>query len=181
MDIFFWICAAIVVYTYVGYGTLIALFIRMGWGRKEVHMDQYSTYELPHEVFIITAFNEEAVIAAKISNSLALDHPAEKLVICVNADGSTDATASIAAAHPGVMVLHRPNRSGKAAAMNRSAELAGDAGILVFSDANTLLGPDALRLLVGHFSDPRVGAVSGEKKVWCRLLANPCIGVMNRS
>ena len=38
-------------------------------------------------------------------------------------------------------------------------------GIIVFSDANALFRPDALRKLVRHFADPHVGCVAGRKAI----------------
>ena len=36
---------------------------------------------------------------------------------------------------------------------------------VIFTDCNTLLNTEAVRLLVRHYQDPQVGAVSGEKRV----------------
>jgi cellulose synthase/poly-beta-1,6-N-acetylglucosamine synthase-like glycosyltransferase len=56
-------------------------------------------------------------------------------------------------------------RKGKVAAMNRAVELTRDVDILIFSDANTLLNKESFRYIIDHYRDPRVGGVSGEKKV----------------
>jgi cellulose synthase/poly-beta-1,6-N-acetylglucosamine synthase-like glycosyltransferase len=80
-------------------------------------------------------------------------------------DGSTDDTAAIAGAFPGLLHFHSNERRGKVAAINRVVAQLKDAEILVFSDANTMLNPDALKFIVSHYRDPKVGGVSGEKKV----------------
>ncbi len=54
-------------------------------------------------------------------------------------------------------------RGGKARALNRLAELARGE-ILFFTDANAHIGPPALRLMVRHFADPRVGCVTGDSQ-----------------
>jgi cellulose synthase/poly-beta-1,6-N-acetylglucosamine synthase-like glycosyltransferase len=82
----------------------------------------------------------------------------------VAADGSDDDTAAIAGRFPGVRILHRPERDGKLAAMNRAAA-AAHGEILVFSDANNRYEPAALRRLVAPFADPAVGGATGRKAI----------------
>jgi cellulose synthase/poly-beta-1,6-N-acetylglucosamine synthase-like glycosyltransferase len=54
-------------------------------------------------------------------------------------------------------------RQGKAAALNAAVAVAsGD--ILVFSDANSMYTPQALRFLVQAFGDPEVGGVAGNQR-----------------
>lgn len=161
----FWFFLIALLYTYLGYGLLISLLIRFGSGRNQDGVRQEKAFPTPGVFFIITAYNEERVIGDKIANSLSLRYPSDRLRICVVADGSTDDTVAIASRHEGVLVLHAPSRLGKAAAMNRAVEQAGAAEVLVFSDANTLLEPDSLLMLVRRYANPSVGAVSGEKKV----------------
>src|SRR3990172_2409458 len=93
----------------------------------------------------------------------ALDWPRERLEILVASDGSTDGTAAIArefAARGVVLHEYRTNR-GKNAALNDSVPRARGE-IIVFTDANGMYRPDALRTLVASFADPRVGSVCGE-------------------
>jgi cellulose synthase/poly-beta-1,6-N-acetylglucosamine synthase-like glycosyltransferase len=158
MTFLFWLAAGLVLYTFLGYPLLIGLLARL-----RPRPNQMAAIE-PAVTLIIPAYNEEAVIAAKIENSLALDYPADKLTILVVADGSDDDTVAIANRYPGVQVAHRPGRRGKAAAVNRvMPAVTGD--IVLFSDANTFFAPGALRAMVRHFADPAVGGVSGEKRV----------------
>src|SRR5690606_8721433 len=111
-------------------------------------------------------YNEEVVLERKLLNALALDYPTDRLQIVVVADGSSDGTVAVArrfAGH-GVAVMHRAERAGKTAALNRGvAQAAGE--IVVFSDANNLFDPDALRKLVRHFADATVGGVCGVKQL----------------
>jgi cellulose synthase/poly-beta-1,6-N-acetylglucosamine synthase-like glycosyltransferase len=158
MTILFWLAASIVAYTFLGYPLLIDLLARL-----RPRPNRVAAIE-PSVTLIIPAYNEEAVIAAKIENSLALDYTADKLAILVVADGSDDDTVTIAGRYPGVMVAHRSERRGKAAAVNRvMPAVTGD--IILFSDANTLFAPGTLRAMVRHFADPSVGGVTGEKRV----------------
>jgi cellulose synthase/poly-beta-1,6-N-acetylglucosamine synthase-like glycosyltransferase len=121
----------------------------------------------PSVSLLVPAYNEAHVIAAKIQNVLALDYPPGLLEIVIASDGSTDRTAEIAkdsAAGTRIQVhIHLMNR-GKLAVLNESVpKLRGS--VIAFSDASSMLSPDAIRHLVANFADPRVGAVSGVYKV----------------
>lgn len=116
----------------------------------------------PTVSLIISAYNEESVIEEKIENSLRLSYPKEKLEIRVASDGSDDRTDELVRryADRGVALVSFP-RTGKTGMQNRMAETsAGE--ILVFSDANAMYEPDAIRNLVRNFADPAVGGVCGQ-------------------
>ncbi|HEX6334543.1 MAG TPA: glycosyltransferase family 2 protein, partial [Flavisolibacter sp.] len=108
--------------------------------------------------------NEERCIEQKIRNSLQQQYPADKLELIFITDGSTDRTNTIISEYPEVRLLYQPERRGKSAAINRAAD-AAQHGILVFSDANTALNPQAVMNIARHYADPRTGGVAGEKKV----------------
>jgi cellulose synthase/poly-beta-1,6-N-acetylglucosamine synthase-like glycosyltransferase len=107
---------------------------------------------------IVAAYDEEAVIGAKVAEALALDYP--RLEVIVASDGSADKTVELAREAGADLVLDLPRR-GKLAAQNAAAERAGGE-ILAFSDANSSWEPEALRRLVEPFSDPAVGYVCGQ-------------------
>ncbi|HEX8187487.1 MAG TPA: glycosyltransferase family 2 protein [Pyrinomonadaceae bacterium] len=154
--IVFWSSAAAVLYAYLGYPLLLVLAGRVR--RREVRR---AACEPPVTV-IITAYNEERDLAAKLENTLALDYPRAKLEVIVASDCSTDATDDIARrfAARGVRLHRQPRRLGKTAAQNAAVELArGD--VLLFSDATTLYRPDVLRAIVPNFADRTVGCVAG--------------------
>ncbi|GAG31363.1 unnamed protein product, partial [marine sediment metagenome] len=120
----------------------------------------------PAVTLLIAAHNEELFIAQKLDNSLALDYPRDRLQILVAADGSDDQTPEIVRGYgeQGVELSFIPKRSGKMAAINRAMPQArGD--IVVFSDANNMYNPQAIRELVIPFTDPTVGAAIGAKLV----------------
>lgn len=158
--VLFWACVGFVAYVYVGYPLLLGLL-----GRRS-DPTWPDAAPLPSLTLIIAAYNEAAVIDAKLTNSLLLDYPRDRLQIIVAADGSTDDTVRLAQqyADRGVTVLHAPPRRGKTAALNRAAAQA-HGEILVFSDANNLYDPQALRRLAAPFADATVGAVSGAKRI----------------
>lgn len=111
---------------------------------------------------IITAYNEERDLAAKLENTLALDYPKDRLEIIVASDCSTDRTDEIARefAGRGVRLHRQPERLGKTAAQNAAVE-AARGEIILFSDATTLYQPDVLRRMMPNFADPTVGCVAG--------------------
>jgi cellulose synthase/poly-beta-1,6-N-acetylglucosamine synthase-like glycosyltransferase/spore germination protein YaaH/peptidoglycan/xylan/chitin deacetylase (PgdA/CDA1 family) len=122
----------------------------------------------PAVTVLIPAYNEEAVILDTIRSALASGYP--RLEILVIDDGSTDQTAELVRENfgrdPRVRLLLQPNR-GKPTALNHGlAEATGE--IIVSIDADTIVDPDAIPLLVRHFADPTVGAVAGNVKVMNR-------------
>ncbi|BAM07924.1 glycosyltransferase family 2 protein [Leptospirillum ferrooxidans] len=112
--------------------------------------------------FIIPAFNEEAVVEAKIRNTLSLDYPKDKIEVLIASDGSTDRTVEIARTlpDPRIMILDFPNRRGKLSVLKDALSRASGE-IVIFSDTSAILAKDALTRLLENFSDETVGCVSG--------------------
>jgi len=180
--IIFWVCAGLIVWTQVGYAAALAVLARMLPGRSDrSHIRRQSGgaprsspgpeppgapepslagAELPDLTLIVAAHDEEAVIAEKVANALALDYPRERLEVIVACDGCTDATAARARAAGADLVLELP-RGGKIRAQDAAVERARGQ-LVAFSDANALWQPDAARVLVGAFDDPRVGYACGQ-------------------
>jgi len=155
----FVICCAVVVYNYAGYAIIARLITKKSSPLPPPDEDQ-----LPGVSFIVAAYNEEDCITAKIANCLELDYPRDRIEFLFISDGSTDRTESLVLDHPAIRSLHRSQRQGKSAALNRAVTEAR-MDILVFSDANTVLNPHAIRQIVRHYQDPTIGGVAGEKKV----------------
>jgi len=157
----FFVSAALLVYHYALYPALVIACARLV---RRQPIPPPETW--PKVSFIIAAYNEERVIAGKVSNTLALDYPKERIEIIVVSDGSNDATEAVVRsfAPQGAISLHEPQRRGKTAALNRAVKRAnGD--IVIFSDANNDFAPNAIRKLVRHFADPSVGGVCGAKRI----------------
>lgn len=162
----FFISATLLLYNYLLYPVGIILLARLRGGKAANGKDIVNS-ALPSVTLIIAAYNEERVIEAKIRNSLESDYPRKHLHILVVSDGSTDATPQIVQRFQdeGVQSLHEPGRRGKTAALNRAVACA-TSEIVVFSDANNMFEKNALRELVRHFSDPRIGGVCGLKQIY---------------
>lgn len=162
MQILFWSLFFIVFYSYVGYGFLLFVLIRI----KRLFRGKKSQpiAEEPSITFIVPCYNEKDIIDQKVANTLALDYPKDKLEIIFISDGSNDGTDAAIARHESIRLMHRTERKGKAAAMNRAIEEAQHP-IIVFTDANTIINAQALRLIARHYADPQIGAVAGEKRL----------------
>ncbi|MBP7510419.1 MAG: glycosyltransferase family 2 protein [Bacteroidia bacterium] len=165
IEVLFWIGIFIVFYSYIGYGILLYILVKI---KKAFSKDPIfdPNYE-PNVALVVPCFNEADYIEDKIKNSLALDYPKEKLQLIFISDGSNDDTPERIKKYPQVLALHENARNGKASAMNRAMAYV-KAPIVVFCDANTELNPEAIREMVKHYSNPNVGAVTGEKRIITR-------------
>ena len=165
LEITFWLSLIIVFYTYLGYGIVLYLLVKM----KELFSKQktkaFPTKEnLPEVTLFITAFNEEAIVKEKMDNCRRLDYPDNKLKIVWVTDGSNDNTNDLLKAYPEVTVLFQPERQGKTAALNRGMRFISSP-IVIFTDANTMINREAIMEIANEFSDSKVGCVAGEKRI----------------
>ena len=164
LEIVFWLSCALIVWTQVGYAAALAVLARVR--RRPTATAAHERPgeggdgSLPDLSLIVAAHDEQAVIAAKVANALALDYPRERLQVIVACDGCTDATATRAREAGADLVLELP-RGGKIRAQDAAVERARGE-IVAFSDANAQWQPDAARVLVGAFEDPRVGYACGQ-------------------
>jgi cellulose synthase/poly-beta-1,6-N-acetylglucosamine synthase-like glycosyltransferase len=152
----FWASSALIVHTHVGYPALLWLLAR---GREQPEGREPDPP--PSVTVAVAAYDEEDVIARKVENVLSLDYPRGRLQLIVASDGSTDGTAERARSAGADVVLDLP-RGGKVRAQDRAVEQASGE-IVVFSDANAKLEPDALRRIVSRFAaDPQLGYLCGQ-------------------
>lgn len=108
------------------------------------------------------AYNEEAVIAEKAENLLALKRAIPSLEIFAYVDGRGDRTGEILQSYgKDITVDWSSERHGKSHGMNRIVGMA-TADVIVFTDANVMLDGEALANLRGYFEDPSVGCVCGQ-------------------
>lgn len=161
----FWLCLAIVVYTYVGYGLILYLLVFIKrLAIKAKPLADITDDCLPEVTLMVCAYNEEDIISEKMSNIHSLDYPADRLHLVWVTDGSTDNTNSILSAYPDVKIVFSPERRGKSAALKHGIKEVSTE-IVMMTDANTMLNPGAVREIVRLMRNPKVGCVSGEKKV----------------
>lgn len=156
-NIVFIIALTILFYAHVLY-PLVNIIVSLSRTKCSILPDD----DLPSVSLIIPAYNEERVIAAKLQNALNINYPHDLLEIIVASDGSTDSTVELASAFQTQRVkILELDPKGKPSAIN-SAVAQSRGEVLCLCDANVLFHPDALRNMVRHFSDPQIGAVSGQ-------------------
>ena len=161
----FWISLLVIFYTYIGYGMLLYVLVRLKECFRQTPPPPLpADCMLPELTLFITAYNEEDVVDDKMRNSLSLDYPADKLHILWITDGSNDRTNERLSHWPQATVLYQPQREGKTAALNRGIRFV-TTPLVVFTDANTHLNREALREIVRAFANPKVGCVAGEKRI----------------
>lgn len=157
MRAIFFAGAVWLVYIYAGYPLLLMI---LAW-RSRIRLLSSEEY-FPSVSVLIAARNEERDIAWKIAETLAWEYPEDKLELLVASDASDDRTDEIvkAISDPRLVFIRMERRGGKVRALNRLAELA-QGEILFFTDANAHVGAQALRRMVSHLADRRVGCVTG--------------------
>ena len=166
----FWICAFLVFYTYLGYGMLLWLLVRLKRivsGKAERKALPADDAELPEVTFMVCAYNEQDVVDMKMKDIHQLDYPKDKLHITWVTDGSSDNTNERLKAYPDVNIIFSPERKGKTAALNHGLSLI-KSEITVMTDANTMVNTGAIREIVRLMQDPKVACVAGEKRVMAR-------------
>lgn len=153
----FWVASLSIGMTYIGFPILTIL-------RARLLRRPYLSADITPEVsVIIAARNEAASIGPRIENLLALDYPVDRLEVVIVSDGSEDGTDAIVASYAdrGIRLV-APGRVGKGTALGLGVA-ASTGEILVFSDANSIYRPDAIRALVRPLADPAVGGVAGNQ------------------
>jgi len=163
MKLFFWILFFAVFYTYIGYAILL-FFLTLFKKKQKIERVEDKNPEWPEVCLFITAYNEKNILEEKIKNCLSLDYPTEKLKVVFVTDGSNDGSDEMLKNVAGITVYHQAERHGKIHAMNRGMQFI-TSPIVVFTDANTTLNKESIKVIVSEFSDSRVGCVAGRKKV----------------
>lgn len=168
----FWFSVAVVAYNYIGYPFYLFVlgFCSQAYSdftflrHRKSRRTGVNKSSQPRIAIVIAAYNEETVIEERVKNALSLDYPEELCEILIGLDSPTDLTADVLRKcdSPRVRVFHFAERRGKLRVISDLVERTS-AEILVFTDANTYFEPDCVGKMVRHFSNPRVGVVSGEE------------------
>ena len=148
--------AVLVVYTFAGYPLVIARYA----GPERTRDPSPHNFAV---TVVIAAYNAGRHIEARLDNLLAQSYPADRLQIIVVDDGSNDDTWQRLARwadHPQVTLIAQPENGGKARALNTGLA-AAKSEIVVLADVRQTYKPDTIAELVAHFTDPGVGAVTG--------------------
>ncbi|MCD6092107.1 MAG: glycosyltransferase family 2 protein [Bacteroidales bacterium] len=169
LKIIFWIFLFIIFYTYIGYGIVLYILVRIKRLFKKSKISAKEDEYEPEVTLFIAAYNEKDYVDEKVANSLSLEYPKEKIKQVWITDGSDDGTPEILRKYTdkGIEVYHEDARGGKIGAMNRGMAFV-KTPIVIFSDGNTSLGKESIRRIVNLFADPKVGCVSGEKRIYSK-------------
>jgi cellulose synthase/poly-beta-1,6-N-acetylglucosamine synthase-like glycosyltransferase len=151
-----WVPLAIMAYNWLLFPVLLMVAVKLR-RKRPVHA---CTGDLTRVSVVIAAWNEELSIADKIRNCLAFDYPVDRFEIIIGTDAVTDSTNDIVRSfdHKNVRLWTVDERVGKSEVLNRLIPLAtGD--LILFTDADVLMSPDALRLAVDRFSNEKAGVL----------------------
>lgn len=153
----FWLPLGVFLYHWVLFPSLLWL-----WGKVAPRKSRVELSVKPLSVSIVMAVhNEEMIIAEKVRNCLAIDYPPDQIEILIGSDNSTDRTEEIIRSFcdPRIRLFHYEPQAGKTAVQNRLLlEAKGD--VVLCTDADSLLTPESLRLMLEHMRDPRVAVVN---------------------
>ncbi|MFK5856526.1 MAG: glycosyltransferase family 2 protein [Bacteroidota bacterium] len=168
IEIIFWVLLFIVFYAYIGYGILLFFLVKVKhliFPEKKIVHDDYE----PDVTLFVAAYNEKDYVDDKVRNSFEMKYPTDKIHQVWITDGSDDGTPDILSKYKnqGVEVYHEDARGGKIGAMNRGMKFV-TTPIVIFSDGNTMLGKESVQRIVNMFKDPKVGCVSGEKRIFSK-------------
>ncbi len=164
MVFIFWALLIFILYTYLGYP--LSVWITAKISPRPI-IKSSSIQETPNVSVVIAARNEESAIIKKINNLYASDYPDEFLEIIIISDGSNDATGKVIteyqSANPdkNIHLIEFSHSLGKPSALNAGVEKA-NSEFIVFADCRQEFDSLAIRNLMQNFSDPDIGAVSGE-------------------
>lgn len=163
IEILFWVGAFIVFYTYLGYGIILGIMVRIKEHFRPYVKPQLPS-DLPHITLFIAAYNEELIVKEKMENVYNLIYPKDKLHVLWVTDGSNDRTNEILKGYSDITICYTSERQGKSMAINHGMEFV-QTPYVVYTDANAMLNKEALLEIVRLFGDPKVGCVAGEKRV----------------
>ena len=105
-EIIFWTLLFLVFYTYLGYGIVLIILVKIKELFVEKLKDDGKVFE-PRVTMFVAAFNEKDFIEEKIQNMLELDYPKDKIQLLFVTDGSNDGTPEMLKKYPEVSLMHK--------------------------------------------------------------------------
>lgn len=158
-EIILFICVFLFLHTYIFYPFLIYILSKI----SPVKLEKNEGYE-PSVSVLIAAHNEELVIEETLKTLLNSNYPVDKIQILVGSDNSVDNTNKIVTRlsekHPQIRLFELSQRSGKPGALNSIVKHASNE-IICFCDSNTIYDKNAIKNMVKHYADSKVGGVCG--------------------
>jgi len=122
LEVLFWLCIGLVIYTYLGYGIVAWLLVKLrNMLGKQFEQNNDPSF-LPEVTLAIPAYNEMTCLEAKIQNTFSLDYPEDKISVLFVTEGSDDGTSEYIRAllpkYPNLKMIDGDTRRGKIEAMN---------------------------------------------------------------
>jgi biofilm PGA synthesis N-glycosyltransferase PgaC len=171
LAVIFWVCISAVIYNYLGYPFILFALSVLSQAKSDLlflirrapRRCSTRAQDLPRVALLMSAYNEEQMIEAKVRNCFDLEYAPGQLEILIGLDASTDSTPEILARFEStrLQAIRFPVRQGKLKVLFALAQKT-TAEILVITDADTILDRNCIQNLARHFADSHVGAVSGE-------------------
>ncbi len=157
------ICMFIIFYGMIGYPLLLLFIDKIKKTKENVKNNEYE----PYVTYMIVAHNEQKVIKDKLKNALELDYPKEKFQIIIASDNSTDKTNEIVKdfirtnLDRNINLYCSKEHKGKTNAQNEAQKIA-TGEILIMTDANTIIKPNAIKEIVSYYTSPDIVYVCGK-------------------
>jgi GT2 family glycosyltransferase len=168
ISVIFWSALGLAAWTWAGYPAGVWLLSRRHEPLASPPSGPATGDDVPSVTIIVPVHNAEHALARKLGNCLGLDYPGDRFSVVVALDGADDGCPAVVRAwarkHPNIRLVESSGRTGKSAVQNLAAATA-DGDILLLTDVDAVLEPDALRLIARRFGDPDVGCVTGHV-VW---------------
>lgn len=151
---------------YASYYVICFVYVRK---KLAFENSRFEEQQLPIVSLIVPVFNEVKIIQQKIENLQKIDYPSDKFEVVFVDGGSNDGTVEkIESSSRTISYSQRIIKQGSRKGFN-SAVVEGflqTTGEIIFiTGAETEYAPDAVRLIVDHFANPKVGAVNGTMQI----------------
>jgi cellulose synthase/poly-beta-1,6-N-acetylglucosamine synthase-like glycosyltransferase len=143
----------------------VAYLLGIWFGRRSADAGLPNDY--PGISIIMSAYNEERVVAERVANLEACHYPKDSYEVIFIDDCSSDETLARATAcfeQSGISfrIIANAERMGTNRSYNHAMKLARYP-VIVTTDADVFFEPDALNILMGRLvSDPKIAAVTGD-------------------
>jgi cellulose synthase/poly-beta-1,6-N-acetylglucosamine synthase-like glycosyltransferase len=163
--VLFWLFVSIFVYSNILYPLAFACFGFLA--SRSTSSTDGSEPGFQPITLLVPAYNESAVILAKLKNIDTLEYPPGMLRVIVASDGSDDGTQDIVRSYQStrpIDLLDFQERRGKASIVNDAVSQCTDPWICL-CDANVMFRSDALVRMANRLQLPRVGAVTGDVRL----------------
>jgi len=159
LAVIFWLSVFLIFHTYLFYPLILKALSK---GRKNNEIVYTREDDLPFVSIIISAFNEEEVIAEKLDSIFSGDYPDDRVEVLIGSDNSADRTAEIINTyipkHTNLIFNDYKERRGKQNVVN-DLVLDSRGSILMLTDANVMFDTSTIFNSVRHFKNSEIGLV----------------------